>query len=195
MNQAIGSGATQLFGDEVTILVPAVSEVFIARERFVESIKADSKIRIAHIGGEFKKDFLDGGGKIEEPIGQTVLSYRNLLMSAIDARIIEALGGESHVSVSLGQVFALLLDQPTGSKDKTGLNDTLKVRNESSEGASSIFFVQDMKGILRTVSVSWLIDGWWVLSHDVVKTDRRFYRWEFGNRVFFPRPHPLSIYA
>lgn len=182
-------GTNKLFGDETLVVLPAMNGMFVARDHFVESTKLGAAVRISHLSGCFKRNYLDGVGKIEDPLGPTVLSYRPLLSPAIDLKIIDTLGGKDQVQTSLRQIFNLLQKQSTGSLG------ALQTHNELSGGYGNIFYVPDMNGVLRNVLASWQVDAWVIGSLDIAVLRSKWNEWEFGNQVFYPRPHPLSIYA
>lgn len=189
------SSPVRLFEDSermATILLPAMDGKFVVREHFVENKMKDAPVRIARLGGEFTRHFLD---KVEEPIGQTVLSYSALLTPAIDADVVATLGGKSQVQAFLRQLFYLLREQPEGHKDRTGQNDTLQVSNALKGAAGNIIYALDANGELRHVAATWTSDGWVIGSLDFATVSTKWNKWEFGNQFFFPRPHPLSVYA
>lgn len=91
-------------------------------------------------------------GKVEENVPTGNLVPFTLTKSAYDNEIITDLGGEEKAETTLGEIWQLLLKQPTG---QSGLLLT--------NGYANIFYVRDREGKLRAVDVRWVAgSGWFV---------------------------------
>lgn len=187
MRDVLGNSASNLFGSPETIILPAMEGEFVAREHFVENIKRDARVRISHLGARFRRHYLEGEGKVEKPLDCTVLLGCKLLVPAIDASILETVGGENRSKTFLRQLFWLLEKQPIGQ------NGPLQAKLKLLGGSGSIFYVPDSEGVMRNVLVSWQPDGWLIGALEIATVRSRFNEWEFGNKIFFPGPHPFNI--
>lgn len=108
-------------------------------------------MRYVHVTGDFKGFFL---GKTETmKQGETTLRYHTLNHDLDDNSIVAELGGETKAEESLAEVYALLAVQPNGEHG-TLLND----------GHANIFYVRDINGVLRCVSMYWENDHGWILD-------------------------------
>jgi len=87
----------------------------------------------------------------------------------VDAPIIAELGGNEKAETTLTEVFSLMEKQPNGEEGAL-LNN----------GWWNILYVKDQNGVLRTVSVCWLVDGWNVYARSVGDP----YGWYDGYQVF-----------
>jgi hypothetical protein len=127
-------------------------------------------MRYVHVTGDFKGFFL---GKTETmKQGETTLRYHTLNHDLDDNSIVAELGGETKAEASLAEVYALLAVQPNGEHG-TLLND----------GHANIFYVRDINGVLRWVSVYWENDrGWIVDAYSVGMAPGS--AWRAGDQVF-----------
>jgi len=148
-----------------TIVIPATTGPFAAREKFVVG---NAQAKISWIGSNFQEWFF---GKTEEPVAATELRYAKLTRSSLDAPILEELGDKAEASLS--QMYALMARQANGQEGVLLTN-----------GWANIFYVRDINGGLRAVGVVWGGDGWGVGASSV--TDQR--RWRDDNRVFSRSP-------
>ncbi|MDP3799885.1 MAG: hypothetical protein Q8Q90_00480 [bacterium] len=129
-----------------TVTVPATTEPFVARDRFVVNTSSDATVKISGLGSNFEEWFL---GKIETSMQETVLRYQKLTKSSVDVSIIAELGGEAKAEIALAQVFALMQIQKNGEAGALFNN-----------GWANIFYVRDINGTRCTMSVCWYGDGW-----------------------------------
>ena len=149
-----------------TTKTSATTEKFVAKEKF----RKDSKeVKFYRIWDNFTNWFLAGDGKIEEPIGEQELRYGNLTKNSVDSPIIEDLGGEAKAETTLAELYDLLKKQANGEGDVLLTN-----------GYANIFYIRNIKGVLRAVRVYWDDDGWNVSALSV--EDRL--AWNAGDRVF-----------
>ncbi len=155
-----------LLGPIGTINVPATAGRFIASDHFVEDTSRKAKVKISHLGDSFKERFL---GKTEEPIQETALRYAKLRKPSADGPIIAELGGAAKIETTLIEAHALMAKQPEGE-------DGVLFNN----GWTNIFYIRDVKNILRAVDVFWLDDGWYV---DVDSVENP-HGWFDGGQVF-----------
>lgn len=126
----------------------------------------------SYIGNTFIEYFFR---KSEQPVEAHAMSYVVLRQSVPDAPILEALGGEAAVEVTLSEIFEVLELQPRGEAGAL-LNDRML----------NIFYVRDKKGMLRTVFVYWDDKGWGLNAGPIDKRP-----WSVGSRIFF-RSKPSS---
>jgi hypothetical protein len=104
--------------------------------------------------------------------GETTLRYHALNHHLDDIMIFADLGDAARVEVGLAEVYALLAVQPNGEHG-TLLND----------GHANIFYVRDIKGVLRWVRVYWENDrGWTVDAYSVGMAPGS--AWRTGDQVF-----------
>ncbi len=154
-----------------TVVVPATTSKFVAKEKFIRDTGRKAKVKISHLGGNFTEWYLAGDGKTEDPISEQTLRYHKLRQSSMDGPIIAELGGEARAETTLTEVFSLM------EKQSNGENGALLT-----DGYANIFYVRDSAGLLRTVGVywSWSADGWLVYALSVGNPSR----WNAGNQVF-----------
>ncbi len=148
-----------------TVTIPAITERFLAREKFVVDTSKKARVKVAYLGSNFKEWFLE---KIEEPIAETTLRYAKLLRSEVDAPIRAEIGSEFE-ETALAQIWSLMERQKNGEAGVL-LNT----------GYANIFYVKDVNGVLRAVSVYWSDDGWYVYAYSVTHP----HRWHDGSLVF-----------
>lgn len=149
-----------------TVKTLATTEKFVAKQKFVKDSK---EIKFYGIWDNFTAWFLPGDGKIEEHVGEQMLSYGNLTKGSVDGPIIEELGGEAKAETTLSAIYGLLLKQPKGEEGALLTN-----------GYANIFYVRDTSGVLRAVHVGWDDDGWGVGAYSVENAGE----WFAGYRVF-----------
>ena len=151
------------------ITTSATTIKFVAIDKFTKNTGHKAKVRISYIGDTFTEWFLKGNGKTEESIYESNLRYHKLLQGSVDSPIIAELGGEEKAETTLTEIFSLMEKQ---SKGEAGVL--------LNSGWANIFYIRDMKGLLRVVFVYWYDDGWYVSVHSVEYPDG----WYSGNRVF-----------
>ena len=151
-----------------TVKIPAAAK-FIIQEKFVLNYgkKAKPGVRIAYLSDNFKQWFLD---KIEEATPEAVLRYAKLTRAALDDEIRAEIGAEFE-QTTLAQIFALMALQPDGREGALLTN-----------WWATIFYVPDVKGVLRVVLVYWHADdgGWSVHAYSVGLPSG----WHVGHRAF-----------
>jgi hypothetical protein len=152
-----------------TTTIPATTSKFVAKEKFVINTKCDAPVKISYLGDNFTAWFLNGDGKIEDPISEQTLRYAKLRKASVDGPIIEELGGETKVETTLSEMFSLMEKQKHG-EDGVLLNN----------GYVNIFYIKDQFGVLRAVDVGWCGGGWDVTAHSVEDEDE----WNVGILVF-----------
>lgn len=149
-----------------TTTTSATTEKFVAKDKFRED---SQEVKFYGIWDNFTNWFLDGNGKIEEPLGEQVLRYGNLTKNSVDGPIIEELGCEAKAETTLTELYDLLKKQANGEEGDLLTN-----------GYANIIYVRDISGVLRAVSVAWDGVGWRVYARSVeVPRD-----WRAGIRVF-----------
>jgi len=153
-----------------TMVIPAMTEKFVAREKFVRDTSKKARVKISYLGDNFSIWFL---GKIEESFGGSTLWCGKLRKASVDAPILSELGGEAKAETSLTEMFALMEKQANGE-------DGILLTN----GYANIFYIRDINDVLRAVGCSWNDDGWFV--------DARFVEypseWGAGRQVFSRNP-------
>lgn len=148
-----------------TVMVPA-SESFVARDHFIIGTSRKAKVKISHLGGNFRACFLDWvGGAFA---GSTLRSAR-LRKPSVDGPIIAELGGEAKAETTLTEMFSLMAKQANGEKGEL-LNN----------GDVNIFYIRDVNRVLRAVGVDWHDGGWDVY----VRSNEYPGKWLYGYRVF-----------
>lgn len=147
------------------IFIPATSELFVAKEKFVLNTDPEAGVLISHLSDNFNLWF---GNKIEEPIGEQTLCCHKLLQSSMDVEIIDELGGEAKVETTLSELHFLMEGQKHGESGDL-LNNS----------RTNKFYIKDVAGVLRAVHVYWYDDGWHVLAFSVEGPGR----WGVGYRV------------
>ncbi|PIT88612.1 MAG: hypothetical protein COU29_02455 [Candidatus Magasanikbacteria bacterium CG10_big_fil_rev_8_21_14_0_10_36_32] len=140
-------------------------EKFVA---FVNFRTDNSKVKFSCISEKFKTWFY---GKIEKVKDATIpQSYHDLRQEASDNEIITNLGNKIQVETTLVGIYKLMRNQRKGEEG------ILLV-----DGFANIFYIRDISGVLRAVSLSWCRYGWAVVAS---QTDYPI-RWNVGSRVFF----------
>ncbi len=149
-----------------TVAVPATAEKFVAKEHFVKDTSEKARVKISFFGGNFAKWFL---GKVEFPLIASTLSYHRLMKSSIDSLIINKLGGETKAETTLAEMFALMEKQANGKSGALLTNDY-----------ANIFYICDIKGVLRAVRCYWDDDGWSVAAYEIDDSTE----WNSASKVF-----------
>lgn len=149
-----------------TITIPAMTERFVARDKFVLNCgeRAKPGARISYLGENFRDWFL---GKTEEPTADTSLRYAHLTRPEFDGLILAELGDQKETT--LAEIYALMECQPNGELGVL-LNN----------GWANVFYVLDVNGALRAVDVHWGGDGWYVHARSVEHPAG----WYDGRQVF-----------
>jgi hypothetical protein len=148
--------ATPLLSEVVsTFIVLNLMAKFIAKDKFIINVDNDAEVKIGDIGQEFRTWFL---AKSEKPYLPNIKAVygRSLNNQSGDRAIIAELGGLKKARVTLAEIYVMLLAQPNG-EDGAML----------SNGYDNIFYVLDINNILRTVSICWMTNGWWIESNTI----------------------------
>jgi hypothetical protein len=124
-----------------------------------------SGVKMVPHGDNFTSWF---AGKVEEDVPEGELQPLTLTQNAYDNEIIADLGGEEKAEVTLAEVWRLMERQANGREGALLTN-----------GRANIFYVRDVNGVLRTVSVCWG-DGGWFAGADALDDDG----WRGGRQVF-----------
>lgn len=142
-----------------TVAVPATTEKFFARERFVVDKSDKAEVKISYLGSDFLEWFSD---KVEEPAGETTLRCQRLCRTEVDGPIIAALGGEKKAEITIRELYGFLKQV-----DKTKW---------------FVCYIRDRVGLLRAVHAGWLGDGCYVDARSVESPCR----WDGDGRVVSP---------
>ncbi len=162
-----------------TVVVPATTSRFVAKEKFVVNNKHNASVKISSVWDDFAWWFLSNDGKIEGPISEQTLLCHKLRKSSLDRPIINELGGEAKAETTLSEMFSLM------EKQKNGESGVLL-----NNSCANIFYIKDQDGVLRAVYVRWCGDSWEVDADPVGGTPDA---WPDGNRVFSRLSVPLSV--
>ncbi|MDR3582392.1 MAG: hypothetical protein P4L67_03930 [Candidatus Pacebacteria bacterium] len=155
-----------LLVSEGTVETGGSVDSFVVRDHFVVNKKKTAPVKISCIWDNFQKWFM---GKTESSFAASSLAYGKLSRVSVDGLIIEFLGGEEKAETTLAEVFALMAVQPNGEEGAL-----------LTSGRANIFYVRDVAGALRAVSVLWDGDGWDVGATAVTNPNT----WSAGDRVF-----------
>jgi hypothetical protein len=152
-----------------TISVPATTEPFVAKDKFVVN---GTTVKIGGFGGNFEDWFLEGDGSVENSIVATTLRCAKLRKSSKDKFLITELGGEAKVETTLTEIWSLLERQPRGE------NGIL-----STDSYANTFYVRrGAKGVLRAVRVRWYSNNGWDISAESIEDPKR---WSDNRQVFY----------
>jgi hypothetical protein len=152
-----------------TIVVPATTTKFVAKNKFVVNTDDNAQVKIFCVWDNFTTWFLSGKGKTEGPITEQTLRYHKLRTSSVDGPIITELGGKAKAETTLSEMFSLMERQKGGEAGVLLTN-----------GYANIFYAKDTSGTLRAVGVGWYGDGWYVYARSVEYPRD----WSDGFRVF-----------
>jgi len=133
-----------------TVVIPATTKKFIARDNFIVDTSEKAKVKICFLGDNFEENFL---GKTEDAIVEITLRYYKLRKGSVDNPIIAEIGGKEKAETTLTEMFSLMEKQPNGEKGALLTN-----------GYANIFYIRDTNGVLWAVHCHWG-DGGWVV-HD-----------------------------
>lgn len=156
----------QLLQHVRSVSVGAVMRFAVA-DHFKKDISETAVVKIAYLGDNFKKYFLD---KIEDGISATILAAHTLLKSSLDAPIRTELGEKREIT-TLAHLYELLKKQAKGE-------DGILLTN----GYANIFYMVGIDGNFWAVGVIWdSFGGGWDVGANSVENPRR---WRDGNQVF-----------
>lgn len=153
-----------------TVEIPATTEMFVARDKFVRNTDKKTRVKISYLGDNFAKQFLS---KIEKSLVGGMLRYGTLRKSSVDSPIIAELGGEQKSETTLAEMFALMERQGNGQRGPLLTNSY-----------ANIFYIRDINGVLWAVDCDWDGDGWRVRADSVGVPDS----WYDGSQVFSRNP-------
>ena len=161
------------FIEFIGTVTTTTTDKFVVRDHF--KLKQDGGI-CSRLGDDFEAWFMFRGGLIENPLVAQTMRYGKLLKALTDLpqkqgqqAIIPVLGGEAKVTTTMTEIHDLMVKQSNG---ESGVLLT--------DGCANIFYVLDQNGVLRTVSVYWYVDGWFVYALPVEDP----FRWDDGRQVF-----------
>lgn len=176
VNKAVSTPS--ILGFISTIVIPATTSRFVAREKFVLDTSRKAKVKISYLGDNFTEWFLSGNGKTEDPITEQTLRYHNLRQSSADDSVIAELGGAKNSETTLSEMFSLMKKQGKGE-------DGVLLSN----GRANIFYIRDQNEVLRAVGVRWGGLGWGVGASSV---EGRHW-WGGGSQVFSRNAESLTV--
>jgi len=134
-----------------TIIIPATAKEFVVSKRFIEDTSSKAKVSIFRIEDSFKELFFD---KIEEPRARATLCYQMQQRTAHYQTIIDGLGGEKNLEISLAAIYYLLKRQPRG---EGGVLLNCYARE-------NLLHARSKKGQLCIVGISWHRIGWYIYA-------------------------------
>ncbi|MFA5109391.1 MAG: hypothetical protein WC458_02520 [Patescibacteria group bacterium] len=149
-----------------TFSVSSTTEKFVAKDKFKVDTGKKAKVKISYLGDNFKEWFL---GKTEDPFAGSTIYGRKLEKNSVDGPILQELGGNEAAETTLTEIYAAMEAQSNGENGDSLIN-----------GWVNIFYIKDVNGTLRAVSVRWGGDGWGVFAGSVGGPDE----WLAGGRVF-----------
>lgn len=174
--EPIETGTVSKLLEPFGIALLTVGKKFAVADHFKFDTSEGALVKIGNIFGEFEPWFL---GKTEELVGETrlVLNYQRLCKESLDQPILDELGDLAQVSLSA--VWELLKLQSHGQGGVLLTN-----------GRANIFYVRDINGTLRSVSVWWSADyGYWNVGAFSVKCRDK---WHSDERVFSRLPADMA---
>lgn len=143
------------------IKISSTGQQFFAKEKFKENTRQTAEVKISFIGHNFARFFLKGEGKIENPIRSCSMQSHKLNQDSKSAKIVNFLGGRKKSIIGLAELFELL---------KRGAVKT----------HSTMFYIRDIEGIVRVVTVYWDAKG-----YDIdARAEDETYTWHHGLRIF-----------
>lgn len=159
------------FIDEITL--PARTEQFVPREKYVVNTKRGSHVKICYIDPDFTAWF---GDKVEEPTAGTTLRRHALNRPSVFVPAMKEVEDAGFVTETMpSQLFSMLEQQPDGPKSKLEMLLT--------NGYANLFKMIDINGSARLVIVFWHDEyvGWSVRVRGVLDSGR----WTGEHRFFF----------
>lgn len=149
-----------------TVVIPATTEKFVAKDKFKVGTGGRAKVKISYVGDDFKAWFL---GKTEEPFAGSTIYGRKLNKGSVDGLILTELGGKEKAETTLAEIYAMMEHQANGENCDL-LNN----------GCANIFYVPDINGTLRTVGGYLRGSGWVVQAYSAEGPNE----WSAGGQVF-----------
>lgn len=157
-----------------TVNIPATTKQFVVSDQIATIRENVWKGWSISTRDDFNKWFF---GKIEEPIAESMLCYARLRKDLVGRSTIAEIGGENKAETTLTEIFSLIVKQVNGDSGALSLNNS----------HVNIFFVRDIKGVLRIVHVGWVggwgggHGGWHVGAYSLEYP----YKQSAGSQVFF----------
>lgn len=149
-----------------TATIAASIEKFVVKDKFKVDTSRKAKVKISYLGDNFKEWFLE---KTEESFAGSTVYGRRLDKGSVDGPILSELGGQEKAETTMAEIYAMMERQANGESGAL-LNN----------GWANIFYVRDITGTLRAVSVCWDGLGWRVVAGSVADPCE----WYAGRRVF-----------
>lgn len=159
-----------------TVMIPAMTEDFIAKDKFAVNTSDDAEVKISGRGSNFDKWFLS---RIEKIVGEISLRCGKLLRPSIDGPIISECGGSNKVAATLFSIWYLMR---TDKLDKK-LWHIFYIEDDilfPEDEALTYVNTKGIKCVLRAVYCGWGGAGWFLLASSV--DDPR--GWSAGLPVF-----------
>ncbi len=125
--------------------LPATTDRFVAKEKFVIGVGPEAPVKIWRINTDFANWFLGGDGVVEEPIPPRTLHCTELWGEDYipPITIANEWGGEGQAETPLAVVYLLMKMQGKCENGTLLTNDN-----------SNSFFVRDKDGVLRLVRIA-----------------------------------------
>jgi len=140
---------------------------FVASDHFRVDTSPEAVVKISNLENNFREWML---GLIEgqSPANANLCCYE-LVNASVDEPIIADLGGKQKAEMTLVEIYTLMKNQPNGEKGILLTN-----------GFANIFYVRDVKGVLRAIDVYWDEVCWDLDAYSVERSSG----WLAGRRVF-----------
>jgi hypothetical protein len=131
-----------------TVRIPALSE-FVAIDRITRRTVGADQVKISEFRAEFKKCFLYGAGKIEQPAHSFEMCISRITNSSFVSSYVDELGRNADAVISLGALYAFM---QTADYAKTYLA-----------------YVESQTGSICTVVTLYDGDGWIFAAYSVAE--------------------------
>ena len=135
-----------------TTIVPATTERFVAKNKFVMDVRNNAKVKISFINQEFLDWF---GEKIEEPFQGSVLRERSLLQDSHGCQISEILGQRRKPVVTLTEIYFSMCQMYLANEHS----------NDSHVTPGKIFQALDINNVPRTIYVRLICRKFLIRAH------------------------------
>ena len=156
-----------------TLVIPASTTKFVAKDKFVVNTQRDAPLRISSLGVNFISWFLKAEGKIEDPIEEQTLLVAKLRKVAMDYHVIGEIGGLTKSEITLYEMFFILENQNW-------------VQKCFHTGPGNLFYIQDNYDTLRMVRAYWH-DGGWNISSECLSNASLY----SGSQVYFRKSNQV----
>ena len=104
----------KIFQHISNVPIPAGTERFFAKRKFILGTGDDVPVKISHIDFWFDREFLTGDGKIEKPSNGGFLACMKLTKLSKTELMFSELGGKGRTETLLSSIYALVLRQGHG---------------------------------------------------------------------------------